>query len=329
MPAPNFRALSLVDGQIVAHARLDDALQALRDEHVTWIDLFGRDEANERLLGPDGLGIHPLIVEDVFNDCVRPKIEDYQSYLYLLFHAPSLQPRDDDPATLDLTEIDVLLGDFWVVTHHAQPSAAMDAVFSEIERTGRGLRKGAGWVAHAVIDRIIDDYIPLLDQLDDTIEELEQKVLHDTGGPDILQQIFSIKRQLQQLRRVSVHQKEVLYRLSRGEFDEIPEQAIPYFRDIYDHFVRVSDLAESYRDLIAGTFEAHLSVQSNKMNAIMKTLTLATTIFNPLTFLAGVYGMNFEHMPELKKPWAYPLTLGAMALIALSVFWFYKKKKWI
>ncbi len=327
MPDPNFRALSLVDGQIVAHPSIDAALEALRAEHVTWIDLLGRDPTNEKLL--ENLGVHPLIVEDVFNDCVRPKIEDFQSHLYLLFHAPSLVPRDTDPATLDLTEIDVLLGDCWVVTHHAQPSNAMDVVFSEIQRTGRGLRKGAAWVAHAVIDRIIDDYIPLLDQLDDTIEALEQEVLHDRGGPDILQQIFSIKRQLQQLRRVSVHQKEVLYRLSRGEFDEIPEQLIPYFRDIYDHFVRVTDLAESYRDLIAATFEAHLSVQSNKMNAIMKTLTLITTLFGPLTFLAGLYGMNFKHMPELELPWAYPVLLVAMLLIGIGVLWFYKKKRWI
>lgn len=327
MAEPLFRALSLVDGQIVLHDTLDAALEALRGEHVTWIDLLGRDDGNARLL--EALSIHPLIVEDVFNDCVRPKIEDFQSYLYLLFHAPSLVPRDNDPGTLDLTEIDLLLGDCWVVSHHAQPSPAMDTVFAEIQRTGRGLRKGAAWVAHAVIDRVIDDYIPLLDQLDDTIEVLEQDVLHDRGGPDILQKIFTIKRQLQQLRRVSVHQKEVLYRLSRGEFDEIPEQLVPYFRDIYDHFVRVTDLAESYRDLIAATFEAHLSVQSNKMNAIMKTLTLITTMFGPLTFLAGLYGMNFKHMPELEVRWAYPAVLIAMLVIAASVVAFYRRKRWL
>ncbi len=323
-----FRAISWDEERVVEHDSLEAAFAAIAAGKVTWVDMLGRNEENHALLGPTALDIHPLIIEDVFGDCVRPKIEDYQRYLYVLFHAPSSAPKDDDPDTLDLLEIDILLGQNWLVTHHAQTSKAMDTVWSEVVRNPRPLRKGAAWMAHAVLDRVVDDYLPLLDRIDESIDTLEQEVLGDRGA-DVLQRIFAIKRQLQQLRRVSIHQKEVLYRLSRGEFDEIPEPLIPFFRDVHDHFVRVSDLADSYRDLVSGTFEAHLSVQSNKANSIMKTLTLATTLFMPLTFLAGVYGMNFEHMPELKDPRAYPVSLGVMVVIAIVVILLYKRKRWI
>lgn len=324
---PTFRAISW-DEQLVEHTTLDSALAAIRAQKPTWIDLFGRTEANERLLGPNGLEVHPLIIEDVFMDCVRPKIEDFTDYVYVLFHAPSATPRDADPETLDLVEIDILLGHHYVITHHAQGSKALDEVWKEVNRTQRAIRRGVAWVAHAVLDHVVDDYIPLLDRLDDEIDVLEHEVLSDTGT-DVLKRIFAIKRQLQQLRRVAIHQKEVLYRLSRGEFDEIPEQLVPFFRDIYDHFVRVTDLAESYRELIAGTFEAHLSVQSNKTNEIMKTLTLATTIFMPLSFIAGLYGMNFDNMPELRRPYAYFGTLIFMVVLAVTILLIYRRKKWL
>jgi magnesium transporter len=322
-----FRAISW-DEQVIEHTTLEDALSAIRAGKATWIDLFGRTEANERLLGPNGLEIHPLIIEDVFMDCVRPKIEDYQSYVYVLFHAPSSTPRDADPDTLDLVEVDILLGQSYLVTHHAQQSKALDAVWKEVSRSQKAIKRGCPWVAHAVLDHVVDDYIPLLDRLDEEIDILEHEVLSDSGA-DVLKRIFAIKRQLQQLRRVAIHQKEVLYRLSRGEFDEIPEQLVPFFRDVYDHFVRVTDLADSYRELIAGTFEAHLSVQSNKTNEIMKTLTLATTIFMPLSFIAGVYGMNFDTMPELRRPWAYFGTLIFMCVLAVLILLIYRRKRWL
>ncbi len=324
---PRFRAVSW-DDQVVEHGTLEAALAAIRAGKVTWIDLLGRTDENERLLGSGGLEIHPLIIEDVFMDCVRPKIEDYGDYVYVLFHAPSPTPRDDDPETLDLVELDILLGQNYLVTHHAQGSRALDEIYRDALRTQRAIKRGSAWLAHAVLDRVVDDYIPLLDRLDDEIGVLEHEVLSDSGQ-DVLKRIFAVKRQLQQLRRVTIHQKEVLYRLSRGEFDEIPETLVPFFRDIYDHFARVSDLADSYRELIAGTFEAHLSVQSNKMNQIMKTLTLATTIFMPLSFIAGVYGMNFEEMPELKKPGAYFGTLVFMGVLSVVILLIYRRKKWL
>jgi magnesium transporter len=324
---PRFRAVSW-DETLIEHKTLNDALAAIKAGKVTWVDLLGRTDENERLLGVSGLDIHPLIIEDVFMDCVRPKIEDYRDYVYVLFHAPSPTARDDDPDTLDLVELDILLGQNYLVTHHAQPSRALDEIWKDALRTQKAIKRGSAWLSHSVLDRVVDDYIPLLDRIDDEIGTLEHEVLSDSGK-DVLKRIFAIKRQLQQLRRVAIHQKEVLYRLSRGEFDEIPEPLVPFFRDVYDHFARVSDLADSYRELINGTFEAHLSVQSNKMNQIMKTLTLATTIFMPLSFIAGIYGMNFEDMPELKKPGAYFGTLVFMGVLAVVILLIYRRKKWL
>ncbi|MGZ3420068.1 MAG: magnesium/cobalt transporter CorA [Polyangiales bacterium] len=325
---PRVRAISWDHG-LVEHPDVDSALAAMKAGKTTWIDLLGRSPEAERVLGPDGANVHSLVVEDVFGDCTRPKIEDYDTYLYVLFHAPTPTPKDNDPETIDLVEIDLLIGPNWIVTHHAQSSNAIDAVFGDVGRGQKVIQRGAPWLAHAVLDRMVDDYVPLLDQLDQEVDSLEREVLAGETGGEILQRILGVKRQLQQLRRVAIHQKEVLHRLGRGEFDEIPADLLPFVRDVYDHFVRVTDLADSYRDLVASTFEAHLSVQSNKMNAIMKTLTLVSTMFMPLTFIAGIYGMNFEHMPELKTHNGYFVTLGVMALIAVTVLALYRRKKWL
>jgi magnesium transporter len=325
---PRVRAISWDEG-LVEHPSLDSALAAMKAGKTTWIDLLGRSPEAERALGPEGADVHSLVVEDVFGDCARPKIEDYEQYLYVLFHSPTSTPKDDDPETIDLVEIDLLIGPNWIVTHHAQSSNAIDTVFADVGRGQKVIRRGAPWLAHAVLDRMVDDYVPLLDKLDVAIDDLEREVLAGESGGEVLQRILGLKRQLQQLRRVAIHQKEVLHRLGRGEFDEIPPELLPFVRDVYDHFVRVTDLAESYRDLVSSTFEAHLSVQSNKMNAIMKTLTLVSTMFMPLSFIAGLYGMNFENMPELKTKDGYFVTVAVMVGIALTILLLYRRKKWI
>jgi magnesium transporter len=322
-----FRAFSW-DGALVRHSTLEAALAAVRADKPTWIDLLGRNADNDRLLGADGLDLHPLVIEDIFSDNERPKAEEFGEYLYVCVHAPAYVPADDHRDTIELVEMDIVTGDSYCLTHHRLPSPAIDAVIEELERTGRGLRRGAAWIGHTVLDRLIDDYMPLLDRLDEEVEGLENRVL--TGvQEDVLPRIFANKRQLQQLRRVAVHQKEVLHRLGRGEFARIPEALTPFYRDVYDHFSRVHDLAESYRDVISSAMEAYLSVQSNRMNAIMKTLTLTATIFLPLSFVVGYYGMNFEHMPELHTRWGYPLVIALLVTVVVGMLALYRRKKWL
>jgi magnesium transporter len=319
-------AQSFVDGKAVHHASLKDALAAVRREEPTWIDLQGRTPEAERLLGAEGLGLHPLVIEDIFADRERPKLEEFDEYLYVLVHAPRLVSERGEEV-LSLAELDLVLGASYVLTHHGGAAPAIAAVREDLERGNRGLYRGVAHVFHAILDRCVDDFVPVLDELDEKIDRLETDVL--SGADDVLPRIFAYKRQLQQLRRVSIHQKEVLHRLGRGEFDRIPQALVPFFRDVYDHFVRVSDLTDSYRELVASVMEAHLSVQSNRMNAIMKQLTLTATLFMPLSFVVGFYGMNFEHMPELHVRWAYPALVAVLLGIVVSMLTFYRRKRWI
>jgi magnesium transporter len=172
----------------------------------------------------------------------------------------------------------------------------------------------------------------VIDQLDTEIEQLEDDVLTKAGTPQgrrVLARILQFKRTLQALRRMGVYQREILLRLSRGDFGEIPPDAIPFYRDVYDHFLRINDLAEGYRDLVSSALDAYLSVQSNRMNEIMKTLTLISTVMLPLTFIAGVYGMNFDFMPELHWRYGYELAIAMMAAVAAGIGLFFRHKGWI
>ncbi len=326
-------AISWDDGKLVEHPTLAAAMEAISRNVTTWIDLCGRDAESEKLLGKDGLDLHPLVIEDIFADSERPKIEEFGRYLYVVVHAPDagaieLKTGVKAKAGQKLTELDVVFSEHWVVTHHSHHLASIGNLLADVRRSGRLLSQGAPWVAHGLLDRVVDDYVPVLDRLDVVLDELEDDVLHDPSDR-VLSHIFAVKRDLQQLRRAAVHQKEVLHRLGRGDFALIPVAVVPFFRDVYDHFARVADLSESYRDLVGAALETYLSVQSNRMNAVMKTLTLTATLFMPLSFVAGFYGMNFEHMPELKKPWAYPAVIGVMLAILVGMLVFYRRRKWI
>jgi magnesium transporter len=187
-------------------------------------------------------------------------------------------------------------------------------------------------VAHALLDHAVDRYLPIVDQLDKELAGLEDDTLRCAGtrrGPPVLRRILRFKRMLLELRRMSIHQREILLRIARGELDEIPPDAVPFFRDVYDHFLRINDQLDGYRDLISGTLDAYLSVQSNRMNEIMKTLTVISTVMLPITFIAGVYGMNFDHMPELHWLWGYPFAVGLMSAVAAMTLWLFRRKGWI
>jgi magnesium transporter len=348
--APNPRSHAAVtwDGALVVQPTLAAALAAVRAGKCTWIDLCGRDPDTERLLGKEGLNLHPLVIEDIFADRERPKVEDFGDYLYVLVQAPLSMPTQEAPkstrtrtrtthaehgshadrASFRLTELDVVLGQHFVLTHHANDMPSLAQLQQDVQRNARALEQGPAYIAHAVLDSVVDDYIPILDRLDVQLDELEDEVLTNPTQ-DVLSKIFQSKRELQQLRRAFVHQKELFHRLGRGDFALIPEPLVPFFRDIYDHFARVADLAESYRDLVGAALETYLSVQSNKMNAIMKQLTLTATIFMPLSFIAGFYGMNYEFMPELHQKWGYPAVVALMLLVATGMLMFYRRKKWI
>src|SRR5581483_8866755 len=311
----------ILDGEKVRETTdLADVRKAADEKKTLWIDLGEQTPEIEKFL-IESLRLHPLTLEDIWTDRPSPKADEFPEYVYVCAHCVK---RDKDE--LHTCEIDLVIGKTFVVTHDTQ-GLVTSSVREEVLRTPRLMQKGAPWVAHAVLDRLVDGYLPVIDAFDGDVEALEDDVLAKAGTPEggaVLQRILELKRSLQSLRRVSIHQRELLLRLARGEFAIFPPDLLPYLRDVHDHFVRVGDLADSYRDLVTSALDAYLSVQSNRMNEVMKTLTLISTVMLPITFIAGVYGMNFEHMPELRWEYGYPYALGLMAAVALGAVLFFR-----
>ncbi len=309
----------------IENARADDVVLALSNpETVMWIAAYDHDEATCTIMR-DVLELHPLTIEDVISDVPHPKVEEFAKYLYIIAHG--IDQEGKTPDTLRTTELDIVLGERFVFTHQTRPMRSVSAVESEVSRGCQLFEKGPAWVVHALLDHLIDHYLPLMDAFDEAIDSIEVEVV-TRPNRTALKQIFSLKRSLMSLRRVAVHQREILTRLSRGEFALVPPALLPFFRDVYDHFTRVADLCDSYRELISGALDAYLTTTSNRMNEIMKVLTGMSTIMLPLTFVAGVYGMNFEHMPELKWRYGYPFALTLMGAIALVMLGYFKRKRW-
>jgi magnesium transporter len=316
----------LEDDKLVATTSLKEICAALAAKKKIWIDLERHSPEGDELLR-DVLKIHPLTIEDIWGPRSQPKIDDFDEYLYVIIHGVGARKKDK----LELVEIDVVIGETWLVTHD-RDGLVTDDIGTELDHSPRLLQKGIAWLAHAVLDRAVDRYLPVIDQLDAEIEQLEVDVLEKAGTPKgkrVLARILAFKRMLAKLRRMSIHQREILLRLSRGELDEIPAEALPFFRDVYDHFLRIADITEGYRDLVTSALDAYLSVQSNRMNEIMKALTLMSTVMLPLTFIVGLYGMNFKHMPELEWVWGYPAAIGFMILVVTGIVLWFRHRGWI
>ena len=322
----------LEDGRKIV-ATTDPAVikAAIAEKKRIWIELERQSPEADAVLAQ--LEIHPLTIEDIYGSGSRPKVDDFPNYLYVVVHGIGSAKRKK----LDLVEVDLVIGENWLVTHD-RVGLVCDDVGTDLDHSPRMLSKGVAWLAHGVLDRVVDRYLPVIDDLDHEIDKLENDVLDKAGtrsGKRVLARILAFKRTLQELRRMSVHQREILMKLSRGEYEEIPNEALPFYRDVYDHFVRIQDITEGYRDLVTSALDAYLSVQSNRMNEVVKTLTLISTVMLPLTFIAGVYGMNFKgeksplNMPELEWYFGYPFAIGLMLATAIGIYVFFRKKGYI
>jgi magnesium transporter len=322
----------ILDGdQVVTTALFAEVAAAHAAGKTFWTELDERtDEATAFL--ETVLHIHPLAIEDVWNDSSLPKVEDYDDYVQVVVHGIREDDQGSPDVPLELAELDVLIGKSFIVTHaHDEKVCAVTPVQAEILRNPRLLKKGPAWIAHALLDHMVDEYMPLVDRFDAQIEEIEEQILVSTAKSDreVIPRIIRIKRSLQMLRRTTIYQREILLRLARAEFDEIPRELVPFYRDVYDHFARVTELVDSYRELVTSLLEAQFSMQSNRMNEIMKRLTILSTIMLPLSLVAGIYGMNFKRMPELEWAYGYPAALLLMASIATCIVTFFKVKRWI
>jgi magnesium transporter len=329
----------ILDGETV---RTTGSYEEVAEAHAAgktfWTELDERsDEATAFL--EKTLHIHPLAIEDVWVDVTLPKVEDFGEYVQIIIHGVREEDAKGMDVPLELSELDILIGKNFIVTHaHDEKVCAVTPVQQEVERNTRLLRKGPAWIAHALMDRLVDEYMPLVDRFDDQIETIETRILAASSARsvpsmaadrDIIPKILRVKRSLQLLRRTTIYQREILLRLARAEFDEIPRDLVPFYRDVYDHFARVTELVDSYRELVTNLLEAHLSLQSNRMNEVMKRLTIMSTVMLPLSLIAGIYGMNFKHMPELEWVYGYPFAISLMLGVASFILGWFKIKKWM
>lgn len=300
-------------------------------QNLVWVDLLGEtpeqiEEAKFVLL--DIFKFHYLTVEDCLETRNQPKIEVFDRYIYFIVHG--IKSGETGPTNFVTKELDGFLGENYLVTFHDQRFRSIKDVKSQIRTGSLACKRGSAYLLHQLLDHLVDLYMPIVDDFDLVINSLEERVF-DLKKSDtaVLEQIMDLRRSVARLRRISARQLEVLYRISHGEFPQIPSNILPYFRDVHDHLLRISDLAEAYRDLVSGLFDIHFAVVANRTNDVMKTLAVLSAIMLPLSLIAGIYGMNFDYMPELKTPHGYFITLAIMGLVALLLLFYFWRRGWI
>jgi magnesium transporter len=271
---------------------------------------------------------HPLSIEDAILERPYPKVDEYPSYLYLVMHGmrPSLDGSGTDVRT---RELDIFLGARYLVTFHHEEMRSIAQTRTLLEKNPEPLARGPAALLHRVLDYLVDNYVPVMEDLDRRIDALETAVSEGDGKHDVVSAAFPLRAQVTEIRRLASRQRDVVNRIVRQELPLIDSGSALYFRDVYDHLVRVQDQAESYRDLLSSLVEIALARSSNRLNSIMKTLTLLNTIFLPLTFITGIYGMNFDRLPGKGAAWGFWICVGGMATLAIVMLLLYRRKKWL
>ncbi len=304
-----------------------EACRALRDSPtVSWINVDGlHDVERVRGLG-EAFGLHPLVMEDIVNTDQRPKLEEFEGYLYL---AAKMLRWDRDQDELTIEQVSLVLGPKFVLSFQERPGDVFGPIRDRLRSAkGRIRRMGPDYLAYALLDAIVDGYFDVLEHLGDRIEHLEERLL-SRPEPGVLHQLHRLKREALFIRKSVWPLREVVSGLQRTESELIGGPIEPYLRDLHDHTVQVIDTTETLRDLLGGMLETYLSSVSNRMNEVMKVLTIIATIFIPLTFIAGVYGMNFKDMPELGWHWAYPAVWLLMLLVAAGMVIYFRRRRWL
>jgi magnesium transporter len=303
-----------------------ECAELCRSNDVVWINVEGiHDESVVEELG--GLfGIHPLTMEDIVNTLQRPKFEDFGAYIYIIL---KMLYYSQDQRIMETEQVSVILGENFVITFQERPGDVFDPVRERI-RDGRGRIRKAGpdYLAYALADAVVDSYFLILESIGDQIEDVEDRVVLEPE-PETVADIHRFKRAMLFMRRTVWPLREEIALLEKSGSKLVDDSTSVFLRNLYDHTIQVIDTIETYRDIISGMHDTYLSSVSNRMNEVMKVLTIIATIFIPLTFIAGIYGMNFRHMPELKWEFGYFATLGIMVIVALVMVLYFKRKKWI
>jgi len=307
-----------------------DRLEEISREAAT--DLLSRRDANlwlhfdtpteeELDFLKENFAIHHLTIEDIVNQNQRPKIEPFENYVYLAIHPLRREAKWE----IEPSELDLLLGRGWIVSVHYGPLPGLINNSQLHERIPAALGRGADFLLYTLVDLVVDSYFPIMDNVEDEIDSLEDRLLL-RAHPGDMNRLLSLKRSIVHIRRAVTPQREVLNQLTRHDFPFVRPENLVYFRDVYDHLIRIAEELDSLRDILSSVLEIHLASTSNQLNATMKRLTAYGTIFIAITAIAGIYGMNFKFMPELEWRYGYFVVLGVMAAISLGLYFYFKKR---
>ncbi len=309
----------------IQEATIADACRFMQEDSVTWINVSGvHDTAVIRSIG-EAFHLHPLVQEDIVNTEQRPKLEDYDDYLFIVAKMLTLAADGG----IQMEQLSMIVGNRYVICFQEGAGDVFDPVRARIKKgKGRIRRFGADYLAYALLDMVVDHYYAVFEQLEETIESLQERVI-DAPTAEVLAEIQDFRHQVVHLRKTIWPLREVVSGLLKQDSSLLGDEVGLYFKDVYDHTIQAVDTLETYRDLIAGVFDIYLSSVSQKMNQVMKVLTIIATLFIPLTFVAGIYGMNFKYMPELDWQWSYPVFWGVVLIIAAVMVILFKRRDWL
>jgi len=314
------------DNKVITEYKEMNIKDSLKDENCfLWIDMESPDDKDAAIMSEE-FGFHELSIEDCIFPQNLPKIEDFDTYYFITIHG--IISRASIEEDMEMLEINIFLGKNFIVTVHEQPSVAINTVKEKIRQNPLVLSKGIDLLFHAILDRIVDGYFPLTEQIDDQIEQIEEDILADPTQKN-MERFLHLKRIILSMRKIIIPQRTVISRLSRGDIPFIEYNHLVYFRDVYDHLLRIGDMLDMHRELLTNTLEVHLSGTSTRLNAIIKVLTIIATFMMPLTLITSYYGMNIP-MPEFTAG-AHGLIIvwGLMIGTTIGLFVFFKHKKWM
>ena len=304
----------------------EDAFRFEEENRITWINIDGLSNTHEIEKLGKYYELHPLIMEDIVNTNQRPKIDEYQDYFFIV--AKMLYNKED--GRLENEHISMVLGKDYVLTFQEAGGDVFDGVRERITSAKGKIRsRGADYLVFALLDAIVDNYFVVIEEMSDKIEALEERLFDAQPSDEITFEIQELKRTILRIRRAVFPLREVVSRFEKVESNLIDDPTRNYIRDLYDHMLQVSENIDIYREMTWGLMDMYMTTINNKMNEVMKVLTIMASIFIPLTFIAGVYGMNFEYMPELAWEYSYFVLWGLMIFIFFGMILYFKKKKWI
>lgn len=309
-------------------------------DEVIWIDLTNPTEEEEQLVLRTIRSVHTLSLEDM--TYLRrhpqtgphfPKVEEFPDYLFVIVNPLTRRYREQvgqrslKADSSFFTQLSAILTHNALITHHCEPLDCVDQVMGFLTRHRTVADRGPDYIFHLLLDHTVDEFVPVLDFLDESLDELELEVL-EKPSRELFQRLVRLKRQVVLLRKTLIYEREILIRLARGEFQMVDEREAAYYRNVYDHLVRFTELIESSRDLITDLMQSYLAAASNKLNEIMKALAMISTTILPMSLIASIYGMNFDVMPELRQTWGYPFALLAMLAAGGGSWWFFRWRGW-